>query len=290
MKSPAPVIALLLACVGAGCFTERPKVTHASIDPPPAYHIHLPGIGGYRSIDRFMLRGLREGGFDAQIEPYDWTEEDPGLGALLATQRHKTESKRVAQLILKHVREHPDSRLTVSAHSGGAGIIVWALEQLPDDAKIDTLVLLAPALSPRYDLTKALRHVRGHVYAFYSPYDIAVLGIGTSMLGTIDGVKTDAAGKVGFAKPTSADDRQYAKLVQIPYDAAWVRLGNIGDHIGALTRPFGKAVLAPLLLTGQLPRLEKDDTLKSPATLPAGAPPTPPAEPATTPAIPATQP
>ena len=84
MKWFAPALAALFAYLAAGCLTERPKVTHASIDPPPAYHIHLPGIGGYRSIDRLMLRGLREGGFDAQIEPYDWTEEDPGLGALLA--------------------------------------------------------------------------------------------------------------------------------------------------------------------------------------------------------------
>ena len=107
------------------------------------------------------------------------------------------------------------------------------------------------------------------------------------MLGTIDGVKTDAAGKVGFVKPKTADDRQYAKLVQIPYDAAWVKLGNIGDHIGALTRPFGKAVIAPLLTTGQLPTFAKDDPLKSPpATLATGAPATQP----TTPAIPTTSP
>jgi pimeloyl-ACP methyl ester carboxylesterase len=197
---------------------------------------------------------------------------------------HTTEAKMVADLVQQLARENPHAKLTVSVHSGGAGIIVWALEQLPDDVKIDSLLLLSPALSPQYDLSKALRHVRGKVYAFYSPYDVAILGIGTHMFGTIDGVKTDAAGKTGFAKPAGADDAQYAKLVQVPYDSSWVRVGNIGDHIGTLSRPFARRVVAPLLLTGNLPQITSE-SLKTPATLPTGAPPTPPGA-TTMPAIP----
>jgi hypothetical protein len=137
-------------------------------------------------------------------------------------------------------------------------------------------MLLSPALSPNYDLSKALRHVRGKMYVVYSPYDIAVLGIGTSMFGTIDGVKTDASGKVGFAKPDSADEKQYKKLVQVPYDAHWVKLGNIGDHIGGLSRPFAKAVLAPLLERGELPSATETTAagpqpLSVPPPLPASA-------------------
>jgi hypothetical protein len=125
------------------------------------------------------------------------------------------------------------------------------------------------------------------VYAFYSPYDVAVLGIGTKMLGTIDGVKVDASGKVGFAKPKAADESEYEKLVQVAYDARWVKLGHIGDHIGPLARPFARKVLAPLLLTGALPQPAEEDVLTLPATLPSGAPATPPAAATTTPAIPA---
>jgi hypothetical protein len=80
-----------------------------------------------------------------------------------------------------------------------------------------------------------------------------VLGVGTRMFGTIDGVKTDAAGRVGFAKPPKAvDPRQYEKLVSIGFDPAWIRLSNIGDHIGPMMRPFAREVLAPLLRTGVL--------------------------------------
>ncbi len=277
------ILALLMTLsAGAGCVTEPAHIIHAVAQPPGAYHIHLPGIGGYRSIDRLLLRGLQDGGLDAEFEPYDWTGNDPGLSALLTTQRHKVESTKVAGMIEQNVRDHPGAKLTVSAHSGGAGIIVWALEQTPADVMVDDIVLLSPALSPRYDLTAALRHVRGHVYVFYSPYDVAVLGVGTNMFGTIDGVKTDAAGKVGFARPVSADARQYEKLVQVPYDSDWIRLGNIGDHIGSLSRPFGRVIVAPLLLTGKLPKLPTSEALKTPATLPSGAPSTPPAEHATT--------
>jgi hypothetical protein len=245
----------------------------------PTVHIHLPGIGGYRGVDRGMLRGLREGGYTARVRAYDWTGNDAGLAALLATQRHKTEAAKVAQIIAEEFHADPDARIAVTTHSAGAGIMTWALEQLPPEIKIDTLVLIAPALSPTYDMSRAFAHVRGSVYVFYSPYDIPVLGVGTSMFGTVDGVKTDAAGKVGFVKPpNAADPAQYDKLAQIPYRSEWIKLGNIGDHIGGLSRPFAKAVLAPLLSRGELP-----------GVVPATPPATPP-QPLTIPPAPATAP
>ena len=265
----------------AGCFTEKTRVIPAAVDPPKAYHIHLPGIGGYRSIDRGMLMGLQEGGLDAEMQPYDWTGSDTGLSALLATRVHVAESAHVATMITDLVHAHPNSKVTVSCHSGGAGILTWALEQCAEDVRIDDVLMLSPALSPKYDLSKALRHIRGHVYVIYSPYDIAVLGIGTNMFGTIDGVKTDAAGKVGYAVPAGADVTQYKKLVQIPYDSEWVRLGNVGDHIGSMSRPFARVVLAPLLLRGEIVKLPARDVLKVPTTLPAPStmPSTAPAQP-----------
>jgi len=60
------------------------------------------------------------------------------------------------------------------------------------------------------------------------------------------GVKTDAAGRVGFRRPT-ADPRQYAKLIEHPYQRGWSRLGNFGDHTGAMSRPFVRQVIAPIL-------------------------------------------
>ncbi|HEX8521692.1 MAG TPA: hypothetical protein VF669_05495 [Tepidisphaeraceae bacterium] len=230
--------------------------------PKSNYHLHLPGIGGYRNIDRNVVRGLDDGNLDGTIDHYDWTTADPGLGALLARQRNMDESNNVAQILLEHSRANPNARISVTAHSGGAGIIAWALEKLPDDVQIDTLVLLAPALSPTYDLTKALKHVRGHVYVFYSQFDATVLGVGTSLFGTIDGVKTQAAGMVGFKQPAKSDPDQYKKILQIPHDRTWIRAyGNMGDHVGTMNRTFAREVLAPLILTGKLPTTQPIDEL-----------------------------
>ena len=223
------------------------------------YHLHLPGISGIRGIDRSLMRGLNESGLDAKIESYDWTTADPGLGSLLAHRRAMDESDNVGQIILEHYRANPAARITITAHSGGGAIITWALEKLPDDVMVDSIVLLAPALSPTYDLSRALKHVRGHVYVFYSEYDAVVLGAGTSLFGTMDGVKTEAAGKVGFQQPETADAGQYKKLVQFPYDRAWMKYDNTGEHIGTMNRAFAREVIVPTLLTGHLPATRPAD-------------------------------
>jgi len=212
--------------------------------------LHLPGVAGELSIDRDLIRGLRAGGFGGEAEIYDWTESDPGLSALWSRQRNDQEAQRIAHKIIQIVKDDPAVRITITAHSGGAGLAVWALEKLPDDVQVQTLLLLSSALSPGYDLTKALRHVRQNAYAFNSDYDAIVLGAGTRAFGTIDGVRTEASGKVGFVMPRDGDPLQYAKLVQFPFDRAWMKYGNLGDHIGMLKPEFARRVLAPLVLAG----------------------------------------
>ena len=87
----------------------------------------------------------------------------------------------------------------------------------------------------------------GKAYLYSSLKDELILGVGCRACGTMDGEKTDAAGRVGFVRPDTADATQYDKLVQTPYDPAWERYFNFGDHIGPMARPFAAVVLAPLL-------------------------------------------
>ena len=258
------------AAMPAADFAVTAAAAAAEVAPaePRPYLLHLPGIGGKRSIDRMLVGGLTEGGIDADVEIYDWTRDDPGLNALVARQRNSEEAKVVAAKILEVHRADPGRKIYLTAHSGGSGILAWALEQLPDDVHVESIMLLAPALSPEYDLSAALRHVRGKAYVFHSAHD-PILGIGTRMFGTIDGVKTDAMGRVGFKQPDGADAEQYEKLVAVSYDPAWIRLRNIGDHIGPMMRPFARDVLAPLLDTGVLPILPP---LQLPATTQATRP------------------
>jgi pimeloyl-ACP methyl ester carboxylesterase len=222
------------------------------VNRPRSFVLHLPGIGGRRGLDRALVRGLTAGGFDAN-DTYDWTENDPGLNALLAIERNHRQARRVAEMLTTLARANPTVRIHLVAHSGGTGIAIWALEALPADVRVYNLVLLASALSPEYDFSKALAHVEHRAYAFTSLNDTLVLKVGTQLFGTIDGHKVPAGGWGGFVVPPDADAKQYAKLVQYPYDPAWLKYGNLGDHIGPMMTAFAKEVLAPLMLADVAP-------------------------------------
>ena len=252
-----------VACAIASDPTTRPA-TQRIVSNKDTLHIHLPGIGGYRNIDRGMLRGLLDGGFDAKIKPYDWTGEDAGLAALVATQRHRAESTRIAKMIADHAARNRGGRITVSArHRRGRHHHV-ALEQLPSGVQVDTVVFIAPALSPEYDLTRALSHVRDKVYVLYSPYDAAVLGMGTKMLGTVDGVKAEASGKVGFV---AAGDGGQVAVRQARADPVSVGVDQAREH----RRPHRR--------DGAAVRQGRARAAAGRGELPAAAPTTTPAEP-----------
>jgi pimeloyl-ACP methyl ester carboxylesterase len=245
------VMGLALALPGRALFAspDSPMPTTApAADFSRTWLLHLPGIGGERTMDRRMTRGLRQGGWDGTITIYDWTEHDPGLDALLNRERNMREAAKVAELIEERRSKDPKLEITLTSHSGGTGIAAWALEKLPEGMQVQTLVLLASALSPDYDLSRALRHVRGKAYVFYSQNDQVVLGAGTKLFGTIDGVKSEAAGLIGFRTPEGADKTEYGKLVQKPYDKGWIAFENIGNHVGCMSQPFAQNVLAPMLI------------------------------------------
>jgi hypothetical protein len=228
--------------------TTRPfPLINTAAVPKGPFVLHLPGIGGYLHVDQRFIAGLKQGGVAGQIYAYNWTEHDPGLHALHAYARNQTESGRIADMILARRKADPNNRLSITGHSGGCAMAIWALEKLPADCFVDDVVLMAPALSPTYDLTAALKHIRGHLYSFTSTSDVLILSTGTRLFGTMDGVECDAAGFGGFQMPKTADPEQYKKLVSEPYEAVWVRYDNSGNHIGPLSRRFSAAVIAPLL-------------------------------------------
>ena len=245
-------LAALLLWSACGCQGMPPVATR----PLPAgatYLVHLPGVAGDSPFDRWWIEALKDGGAADDVELYDWTCNDPWIHALQAYDRNHQQAARVANLIVARLRADPQARVILTAESGGTGIAIWALESLPKDLRIQTLLMLAPAISPRYDLTAALRHVSGKAYAFTSAGDVIILGAGTRLFGTMDGKKTEAAGLVGFRAPPAASPDEYRKLIQIKYDPAWMIWGNFGSHAGGMSATFARHVLAPLLLRHDSP-------------------------------------
>jgi hypothetical protein len=162
---------------------------------------------------------------------------------------------RIADVIRQFQAGRPGNPVFLVAKSGGAGIAVKALERLNED-RVERAVLLAPALSPRYDLAAALRAVRREIVVFWSPLDVLILGAGTRLFGTIDRVRTVGAGLVGFAvpdpdEPDAERRRQYAKLRQVRWRPRMVGFGHLGGHFGADHPRFLRKCVLPLLRVDQ---------------------------------------
>lgn len=144
---------------------------------------------------------------------------------------------------------HPGEPVYLVGKSGGTAVVVKALERLAEGT-VEAAVLLSSALSPEYDLTRALQAVRGEITAFWSPFDVFVLGAGTFLFGTIDRKHSVSAGLVRFRPPSAPDPAQaaaYAKLRQIRWRPAMAPTGYLGGHIGPDCPAFLREYVVPLL-------------------------------------------
>ncbi len=163
--------------------------------------IVLGGVGGLDLCGFNMRRLARAGRLPCDLAVIRWGH---GFGRWFADLTDVVNRDRrageVAAMILGFRDEHPGEPVFLVAKSAGAGVAVRALERLDADV-VERAVLLAPALSPRYDLTAALCAVRREIVVFWSPLDVLILGAGTWFFGTIDRVRTWGAGMVGFAVP-----------------------------------------------------------------------------------------
>src|SRR3954464_11484403 len=130
--------------------------------------LHLNGIGGQRVCDHPLVSGLSAGGFDADFHIFDWTEGDTGIVALQRHDIHPIEARKAADMMIQQFTANPAQPIYLTGHSGGAAILTWALELLPDEIKVESVCMFAPALSPEYDMTKALSHLKGKLYVFSS--------------------------------------------------------------------------------------------------------------------------
>ena len=246
---PSVAEALIAIMLGAGC-AARPQMPRPPSAAPFGRHVNLiyvPGIGGFGHDDHIWLNGLKVGGYSGKTEVWNWTGRLAPISALWAHARQRAQARLIADRVRKLRSESPATQLVLVGHSAGAGLVIMALEDLPPDSQVDEVVLLAPALSRNYDLTRALRHVHGHADVFYSERDTLVLAVGTFLFGTVDGVHGEAAGHCGFAKPRGASDGAYAKLTVHPFSNDRWLYGDDGGHAGILAPGVASAIVAPLL-------------------------------------------
>jgi hypothetical protein len=129
---------------------------------------------------------------------------------------------------------------------------VFTLEQLPPGFQVETVVLLSGSIASDYDMTNALRHVRGYLYVTTSNRD-DILSIAVPMFGTADRQAGDVsvAGIDGFTLPPGASAetiRLYSKIKYLPWKPQYDKDGDFGGHTDTTIPPFIRDYIAPLIM------------------------------------------
>lgn len=214
----------------------------------------LPGIEGRSVWNRNIALGLEEGGVNGAIEIYDWTVGVPGslLYNLVDLDRNRWVARRLADRIIAQREKHPHAPIHIVGHSGGGGVALLALEELPSKPIVDSAFLLAAAVSTEFNLCKALRRTKHGIVSYYSKRDAGLLVVGTTLFGSIDRYPGPSAGAVGFRVPdylVPEDRRLYAdKVRQVEWDRRLRNSGARGDHFSWTSPRFVREQIAPTIL------------------------------------------
>lgn len=225
------------------------------------YIYYLDGAGGggaLRNYSRGVRQGLLNAGYPGAGEMFDW---ETGRG-LVADQEASVEYKRgkaaeLARRIGEFRQQYPVTPVTLVGFSAGTVIAVFALEALPPGVTVESVVLLSASLSADYDLTSALQRVERRMYITTSHRD-GMLQYLMPLSGTADRkpITHGALGVDGVRLPARVPPetrRQYAKIMTVPWNEEFARLGNRGGHFESVNAPFIQAIVAPLVMRDAQP-------------------------------------
>jgi pimeloyl-ACP methyl ester carboxylesterase len=227
------------------------------------YLYYFDGAGGGMAKKNWaegVKEGLLAGGYPGAGEMFTW---ETGEG-LMADQDASVKFKRskaseAAARIREHVKANPGLPLDILGFSAGTAVAIFALEDLPETVQVDEVVLLGTSISENYDLTKALKRVKGHIYVYTSTRD-RMLGFLMPFTGTADRKFDDpGAGITGFVLPagaTSETRKLYArKIITIPWTAKLEKDGDYGHHFDNVNMKFIRDHVAPLFIGKSVPGL-----------------------------------
>jgi pimeloyl-ACP methyl ester carboxylesterase len=215
--------------------------------------IIVPGIGGDGEVYAKVVRSLHDHGSDDCLRVYDWGSSwFLVLRSIGSSDLHDHAEHRLAERIIQWRSDHPGSRIALIGHSAGAGVVLGALPRLPAGMSVAPVILLAPAVSPDFDLRPALQHANV-IHVFYSHRDDFWQGIAPDIFGNYDGVHRNGAGRKGFTL-TLLDPSEKVRVVQHAYQDDWATLGNQGGHFDWMAEPFVGTILKPIIDAGRTDR------------------------------------
>jgi pimeloyl-ACP methyl ester carboxylesterase len=233
------VITIFSGCQGRQLMLNEQKLNQGLV-------IVLPGIDGRAIYNENACKALCKNNFNMAVELYDWTALLGPIFNQCAIEYNRHVAAELAARIVKYHKENPGRPVFLIGHSGGTAIAIWAAEKLPESEKVDGIVLLASSLSPEYDLSNALRHTRAGIVSFYSDRDDVLLYIGTSLFGTMDGKHTEAAGMVGFRRPTHSSE-SYDRFFEVQWEPGMAGEDHDGGHFGCMAEKFFQDHISQLI-------------------------------------------
>jgi len=210
----------------------------AEFGPRAKYGItfYAPGVANMDLGDVGLREGLEKAGYRGEVARLTWSYSMNPVIDQTVRAFARLGGNRLARFIKQYQDEHPGGEVNLVGLSAGTGVVIWALEDLGEFGatyQVDNVVLLSSSLSTDYDVAKALEHVKGKIYCYYSPTD-AVLTVAMKPFGTIDGkLLVEAAGAVGLRSPNGG-----ARIVDIAWREEFQALGYYGGHFDSTSPGF----------------------------------------------------
>jgi pimeloyl-ACP methyl ester carboxylesterase len=130
------------------------------------------------------------------LQPVRWARHDSHKQDLRDIDAQISAAARIACAVKEIRKGSPNVPIYFIGHSAGAHVVLRAAEMLPPKS-VDRVIVLAPAVSCGYDLTRALQASRGGIDNFYSQEDSCLEHLHENA-GNADGAPGKSAGLVGF--------------------------------------------------------------------------------------------
>jgi pimeloyl-ACP methyl ester carboxylesterase len=213
---------------------------------------YLDGAGWYSSSGS-VRQGLKDAGYTGDFDVFTWSAFLGPAHDHFVNASDKGIARRLARRIEAARAKNGDAPIYVMGLSAGCSLVLSAIEQLKDDVQVDGVVLFSPSVSATRDLTPVMRRVRGRLYATCSPHDAIIAGMAVNA----DGLSGPPAGRAGFKLPRKQSPETltaYRRVVNLPWQPAYVGFDWNGSHTAVTRSRFVSAVIAPRLFNdGEYP-------------------------------------
>ncbi len=239
-------LGLLISLTGwSGCWVP-PEPTTEELELGLVYM--FPGIEGGPTTLKVPYDALRAGGMEAAVRVHDPARPLGLITNLIGWDQNHADAQRIADEVAEYHANWPDAPIDLIGYSGGGAMVVLVAEQLPVDVTVRNALLLAPALSPDYDLTPALQNITGKLVNFHSSRDTFWLDVFTRTFGTMDRNFVTSAGKNGFDLDAAVPDAELrAHVEQLGWNEKWAAAGHWGGHVAIFVPEWNRLFVAPYL-------------------------------------------